>query len=136
LVSIQVGKKDPAASTLAFQLAQHVVGFAPKFVKKEDVTEAQLQDHKVNFEKEIERLKIVDSKPKWHPNKAYNELVLMDQELSLVGEISVKDQIEKVSAQVGSPIHVNSFVRFLLGEGIEKKSEDFAAEVGKLAGAP
>ena len=39
-----------------------------------------------------------------------------------------------VSAKVGSPITVKSFVRFETGEGLEKKEDDFAAEVAAMAG--
>jgi elongation factor Ts len=59
------------------------------------------------------------------------EFCLVDQEYVQDDKISVKQYIANVAKEVGGNIDVKRFVRFETGEGIEKKEEDFAAEVAK-----
>jgi elongation factor Ts len=62
-------------------------------------------------------------------------MALMEQELSLVGSVMAKDHLQKIATQLGqSKVEIASFLRYELGEGIEKKEEDFAKEVEKLVG--
>ena len=46
----------------------------------------------------------------------------------------IKDVVADAAKEVGAPVELKAFVRFALGEGIEKKQEDFAAEVAAAAG--
>ena len=59
---------------------------------------------------------------------------LVDQEFIKDEEIDVKTYIARVSKELGTELSVVRFTRFGLGEGIEKKEDDFAAEVMKQAG--
>ncbi|CCM11805.2 Translation elongation factor Ts [Helicobacter heilmannii ASB1.4] len=61
---------------------------------------------------------------------------LLDQRLTLLGQFFVMDDkktiqqiLDERSAQINDQIHIVEYIRFEVGEGIEKKSEDFAAEV-------
>ena len=51
------------------------------------------------------------------------------------GETKIAKVLENAANDVGAPVAVTGFVRFALGEGIERKEEDFAAEVAKVANA-
>jgi elongation factor Ts len=62
-------------------------------------------------------------------NKFYQEVVLLEQTFVIDGESKVKDFIAQAAKDLGSEIKMTAFERFALGEGIEKKEEDFAAEV-------
>ena len=64
----------------------------------------------------------------------YKMNCLVDQEFIKDEEIDVKTYIARTSKELGTELSVVRFTRFGLGEGIEKKEDDFAAEVMKQAG--
>jgi elongation factor Ts len=67
--------------------------------------------------------------------KFYQEVVLLEQTYVVDGETKVAKVLENVAKDVGAPVKVSGFEMFRLGEGVEKESEDFAAEVAaQLAG--
>ena len=61
--------------------------------------------------------------------KYFEEVVLTEQVWVIDGESRVKSVIEQAGKDIGAPIVVTGFVRFTLGEGIERNAQDFAAEV-------
>ena len=64
-------------------------------------------------------------------NKEMKEICLLDQIYVQDGDLTVAKYVEKVAKENGANMTVKKFVRFETGEGIEKKEEDFAAEVAK-----
>jgi elongation factor Ts len=66
--------------------------------------------------------------------KFYEESCLVDQTFVIDGESKVGKVIEQASSGVGNSILVSKFVRYSLGEGLEKKEEDFSAEVAAVSG--
>jgi len=66
--------------------------------------------------------------------KFYEESVLMNQVFVIDGETPVAKVVEKVSKEIGTPIEVEGFVRYQVGEGIEKVTTDFADEVKAMSG--
>lgn len=98
----------------------------------------------VNKEKEIEmqkedllskpeqiRSKIVEGRIR----KRIEELALLEQPYIKNDKVAVKDWVKQTIATIGENIKVKRFVRFNLGEGLEKKSQDFAAEVAAQTAA-
>ena len=67
-------------------------------------------------------------------SKFYKENCLLQQEFVKDSNVSVEQHVAAVAKELGGSIKVNSFVRFEKGEGIEKKQDDFAAEVAAAAG--
>lgn len=61
--------------------------------------------------------------------KFYEESVLLEQVFVIDGKTRVKDVIASASKELGAAVELSGFVRFALGEGIEKSEADFAAEV-------
>src|SRR5690554_6405204 len=118
---------------LARNIAMQIDASNPKFVKKEDVPQDIIQK-----EKEILRAqalnegkpeKIVDKMVEGRIEKYYKEVCLLEQPYIKDDEKSVGQMITQSIAEIGENINVRRFVRYELGEGIEKKKEDFAAEV-------
>lgn len=120
--------------TLAKDLAMHVAALAPQFASRDGVSAKALAD-----EKEIARAKavaagkpenVVEKMVDGMIGKWYGEVVLVDQPFA-------KDDTKKVSEVLkergGSDARVVRFVRFKVGEGIEKKQNDFAAEVAAMS---
>ena len=61
--------------------------------------------------------------------KFHQEVVLLEQAFVIDGKTKVAKVVDEAAKQVGAPVRIAGFLRFALGEGIERKSEDFAAEV-------
>ena len=66
--------------------------------------------------------------------KFYEESTLLKQAFVINPDLTVEAAVKAAEATVGAPIKVTGFVRFALGEGIDKGESDFAAEVAAAAG--
>src|SRR5260370_42171811 len=73
---------------------------------------------------------IVEKMVEGRLRKFYEEVVLLEQIFVIDGERRVGKVIEAAAKEAGAPIRVAGFVRFALGEGVERPPSDFAAEVG------
>lgn len=116
-------------------IAMQIAAAKPLYVNKEDVPQADL-DH----ERDILRAqalnegkpeKIVDKMVEGRIEKYYKEVCLMEQAFVKDSDKSIRDLVLEKTAKIGERIVIRRFARFELGEGIEKKQEDFAAEVMK-----
>jgi len=61
-------------------------------------------------------------------------VVLLEQNYIMDDKSKVSQAVEKAAKEIGAPIKVTGFLRFALGEGIQKEEKDFAAEVAATAG--
>ncbi|KAL5697522.1 hypothetical protein ACHQM5_028655 [Ranunculus cassubicifolius] len=100
-----------------------------EFVKKEREIEMQKED--LLSKPEQIREKIVDGRIR----KRLEEMALLEQPYIKNDKMVVKDWVKQTIATIGENIKVKRFVRFNLGEGLEKKSQDFAAEVAAQTSA-
>jgi elongation factor Ts len=94
-----------------------------EFVKKE--TEIEMQKEDLASKPEQIRSRIVEGRIR----KRLEDLALLEQPYIKNDKVTVKDMVKQTIATIGENMKVTRFVRFNLGEGLEKKSEDFAAEV-------
>jgi elongation factor Ts len=67
-------------------------------------------------------------------NETIREAVLGEQTYVIDGKSKISDVLSNASTDVGAPVTLKAYVRFALGEGIEKAADDFAAEVAKVSG--
>ncbi|CAN6699468.1 unnamed protein product [Malus baccata var. baccata] len=100
-----------------------------EFVTKERVIEMQKED--LLSKPEQIRSKIVDGRIR----KRLEELALLEQPFIKNDKVVVKDLVKQTISTIGENIKVKRFVRYNLGEGLEKKSQDFAAEVAAQTAA-
>lgn len=123
------GAKDESVQTLGKDLAMQVAASAPRFLNRTSVDATELAQ-----EQELAKKKLLESgKPEnmidkilvGQMNKFYSEVCLVDQPFLKEPKMSVT----KYAQQVNKDLSINGFERFQLGEGIEKKSENFAEEV-------
>ncbi|GLH75899.1 elongation factor Ts [Bradyrhizobium sp. SSBR45G] len=131
------GKADELAA-LGRQLAMHVAaanpqaidaaGLDPEIVKREKDVLADKYRQQGKPENVIE--KIVESGLKTY----YKEVTLLEQAFIHDSGKSVAQALKEAEGKVGGPIKVAGFVRYALGEGIEKEETDFAAEVAAASG--
>jgi len=127
-----VGKTDQF-KTFARDIAMHIAAANPKFLSREEVSQAELDK-----EKEILRNqalnegkpeKIVDKMVEGRMNKYYEENCLMEQAFVKDPDKSITTLLNEKIATIGEKISIRRFARFELGEGLEKKVDNFVEEV-------
>nr|WP_320050649.1 translation elongation factor Ts [uncultured Desulfuromonas sp.] len=137
LVELQTEKADdPAVTATARQIAMHVAAASPQYLCREDVPEEVVEK-----EKEIMRVKAKESgKPDniiekiivGQINKFYGEICLIEQAFVIDPDQKINKVVEALGKQIGAEVTLASYERYQLGEGIEKRADDFAAEVAAL----
>lgn len=116
---------DLAMQVAAYPQVQYLV---PEDVPEEIINkerEIEMQKEDLLSKPEQIRSKIVDGRV----NKRLEDLALLEQPYIKNDKMTVKDLVKQTIATIGENIKVKRFVRYNLGEGLEKKSQDFAAEV-------
>ena len=123
-------------------LAMHITAAEPRFVTKEEVPadvlakereialEAAKADPKNANKPEQVFEKIVEGRV----SKFYQDTVLMDQPYVKDQNISVGDLLRQMVSKTGENVQIRRFIRFKMGEGLEKRSSDLGAEVQELLG--
>lgn len=121
--------------TLAGDIAMHIAASDPKCVSRDEVSAVEMTKEKeihaemLRAEGKPEAMieKIVEGKM----GKYYSEVCLLEQPFIKDEEKTVEQLLVQKSAEIGEKISVRRFSRYELGEGIEKKKTDFAAEVAE-----
>ena len=116
-------------------MAMQVAAANPKYVTREEVPQEEL-DHERSVLKEQalnegKPEKIVEKMVEGRLEKFYKEIVLLDQPFIKDGDKSVNDLLTELIAKIGEKISIRRFCRYEVGEGLEKRNEDFAEEVAK-----
>jgi elongation factor Ts len=122
-----------AGAEVARDIAMHVAAAEPRFLRREDVTQKDL-----DTEKEIARdaaaksgkpANIVEKMVSGKMEKFYGEACLLEQPYIRDDKATVSQYLSRRGKESGCEYIVTRFTRYKLGEGIEKRTEDFAAEV-------
>jgi elongation factor Ts len=133
LVALESTGDKTKLEALAKQLAMHVASANPKSLTIDALDKAEVERERgVLTEKAAQSGKAADIIGKMVEGgirKAYQEWVLLEQAFIMDGKTKVSKVVDDAAKQVGAPVRLAGYLRFGLGEGIEKKSEDFAAEV-------
>jgi elongation factor Ts len=137
LVELTTDKgSDPRVAAAARQLAMHVAAASPQYLTRQEVPVAVVEK-----EKEIGRDKakqsgkpdnIIEKIVDGQINKFYGEVCLVEQAYVIDPDLKIAKVVEQLGKEIGSAVTLSRFVRFQLGEGLEKKQDDFAAEVASL----
>ena len=127
-----------AFKTAAKDIAMQVAASIPQYVVKEEVPAEVIEK-----EKEILKVQAInEGKPEaiaekmvaGRIQKYYKEICLIEQPYIKDPDITVDKFLKNIAAEIGTEIEVVKFTRFEKGEGLEKKEDDFAAEVAKMMG--
>jgi elongation factor Ts len=133
LVALESGGDKEKLAPLAKQLAMHVAATNPQSLTVAELDKAAIdRERAVLTEKAGQSGKAADIIAKMVEGglrKFHQEVVLLEQAFVMDGKTKVSKVVDEAAKQVGAPVRIAGFLRFALGEGIEKKSEDFAAEV-------
>lgn len=137
LVNFKTDLADkPEFVTYGKDVAMQIAALNTPYLKESDVP-AEVLEH----EKEIMKAEVVNSgKPEAIADKIvmgkigkfYKENCLLDQEFVKDNKINIKQYTQNTAKELGGSIEIKKFVRFEKGEGIEKRQDDFAAEVASM----
>ena len=141
LVNLEVeGIEAGKVTELGKDVAMQIAAMNPAFLDKSDVDQATLDKEKEILMVQAKEDPKNASKPEniiekmvmGRIGKYYEENCLLQQAFVKENKISVEKHVAEVAKQLGGKITVKAFTRFQTGEGIEKKEEDFAAEVASM----
>ena len=133
LVALESSAGADVLEPLGKQIAMHIAATAPASLSVDDLDKDMVQRERDVL---IEQAKasgkpqeIAEKMVEGRMKKYYKEVVLLEQVSVIDGETQISDVVAKAGKDAGAEIALTGFVRFNLGEGIEKEETDFAAEV-------
>ncbi|MBB4285603.1 translation elongation factor Ts [Roseospira goensis] len=135
LVALESAGDAAKLAELGKSIAMHVAAAAPQYLTRDEVDTAALdRERAVLTEQARESGKpenIIEKMVEGRLRKFYEEVCLLDQTYVMDNESKVGKVVEAAGKDMGAPVTLAGFVRFNLGEGIEKEDKDFAAEVAQ-----
>jgi elongation factor Ts len=138
IVALESPGKADELSELARLLAQHVAAANPQAVDPSGLDPAVVEREKNvladKFKQQGKPANVIDKIVESGLKTFYKEVCLLDQAYIRDDKKSVSQVLKEAEGKAGGPIKVAGFVRYALGEGIEKQETDFAAEVAAAAG--
>ncbi len=137
LVQLDTDKADePKVAELARMLAMHVAAANPQYLSRSEVpADVIAREKDIMRAKALESGKpenIVDKIIEGQINKFFGESCLLEQIYVIDTDHKVGKVVEALAKEIGGQVTLAAYTRFQLGEGIEKKEEDFAAEVASM----
>lgn len=125
--------KTDAFKELVKDIAMHIAATNPSYLKREEVPTAELEHEQAvlgeQARNEGKPEKIIEKMVAGRIEKYYKEVCLMEQPFVKDPDKTISDLITESIAKIGENISIRRFTRYQLGEGIEKKEENFAEEV-------
>jgi elongation factor Ts len=140
-IGVLVALETPAANderiaALGHNLAMHVAAANPQYLCRDEVRAEELEREKgIMREKALASGKpanIVDKIIEGQVNKYFGEICLLEQAFVMDPDQKVAQIVAAAAKEVGAPVELKAYVRLQLGEGLEKKEDDFAAEVAAM----
>jgi len=140
LVALESDAPEATLQDLGKQLAMHIAAAFPKALNEADLDEAEIErERAIAAEKASESGKpaeIIAKMVEGSIAKYRKEHALVSQLFVMDGKTKISDVVAKAGKDAGTPIILKDYVRFQLGEGIEREASDFAAEVAAASGIP
>ena len=138
LVALKSTGNADKLMALGKQIAMHIAAANPLALTAAHLSK-EVIEHERTIQADIARQSgkpenVIEKMLEGRMRKFYEESVLMNQVFVIDGETPVNKVVEKVSREIGAPIEVEGFVRYQVGEGIEKVTTDFADEVKAMSG--
>lgn len=133
LVAIETTGNAQAANAFARQVAMHVAATNPMALTTEQLDPAAVEREKAIFADQARQSgkpePIIEKMVEGRLRKFYEEVVLLKQAFVLNPDITVEKALQDAEKEIGAPTKITAYLRFALGEGIEREETDFAAEV-------
>jgi elongation factor Ts len=138
LVALESAGDVAKLEALGRQIAMHVAAANPQFLSVAAVDTSALDRERAVLTEQAaasgKPANVIEKMVEGRIRKYYEEVVLLEQVYVIDQENKVGKVVENAAKDVGAPVTCTGFIRFALGEGIEKREDDFAAEVAAQAG--
>ncbi len=136
LVALESKAPVEQLKQLGKQLAMHIAATSPEALRIEDLDPKRIEKEKnILREQSLASGKppeVIEKMLEGRVRKFFEEVVLLEQVFVMDGKTKVSVIIEEATKVAGTPIKIAGYVRFALGEGIEKEQTDFAEEVASM----
>ena len=138
LVALESAADAEALNDLGRKIGMHVAATAPLALTVEEVDPAAVERERAIFAEQAaasgKPANVVEKMIEGRIRKFYEEVVLLKQAFVMNPDQTVEQMVAEQAKVLGAPIAIKGFVRLALGEGVEKKVDDFAGEVAALSG--
>lgn len=140
LVALQSGGDKAVLESFGKKIAMHIASANPLAVSEAEIPAERVEREKAVIAEQIKEdpkaagkpQQVLDKMLEGRLRKFYEESVLTKQAFVMNPDQTVEAAIADAAKAAGAPVKVTGFVRFAVGEGVQKKSEDFAAEVAAM----
>ncbi len=130
--------KTPEYKAFVHDIAMHIAAANPTYVSEDEVKQEDIDKEKAILTaqalNEGKPEKIVEKMVEGRIAKFKKEICLLEQPFVKDPDKTIKDIVTEQVAKIGENISIRRFVRYEMGEGLQKRQDDFAAEVAKQAG--
>jgi elongation factor Ts len=138
IVGLESAGDKAVLAQIGKQIAMHIANTNPLSVSPEDLDPDVVARERAVFAEQAREsgkpAEVIEKMVEGRIRKFYEEVTLLAQVFVIDGETKIADVLKNAEKEVGAPIKLTRFVRYALGEGIEKEATDFAAEVAATAG--
>ena len=138
LVALESSGDAGKVAALGKQIAMHIAAASPIAISPADVPADVVARERAIFTEQAREsgkpANVIEKMVEGRLRKFYEEQVLLQQTFVIDGETQVGKVLENAAKDLGAKVQVKSFLRFQVGEGIDKPTTDFAAEVKATAG--
>ncbi|MGI9521772.1 MAG: translation elongation factor Ts, partial [Hyphomicrobiaceae bacterium] len=140
LVALESEGDSAKLSSFGRQLAMHIAAAAPLALTPEEIDPTAIEKERAIYLEQAKQSgkpqNIIDKMVEGRLRKEFfQQVALLQQTYVIDGKATVEQAIKTAEKEIGAAIKISGFVRYALGEGIEKKEDDFAAEVAAAAGS-
>ncbi len=138
LVALESSGPKDRLNDLGRKIGMHIAATSPIALDIDEVDPAAVEREKAIFTEQAEGsgkpANVIEKMVEGRLRKFYEEVVLLKQSFVMEPDLTVEAFVAKAAKEMGAPIKVVGFVRLALGEGVDKKTDDFASEVAALTG--
>jgi elongation factor Ts len=138
LVAIESAGDPEALKEMGRKVAMHVAATQPLSLNVEDLNQEHVEREKAVLTEQAKEsgkpLQVIEKMIEGRIRKFYEEVVLHKQAFVMNPDQTVEQLVEETAKTLGTPVKITAFTRLALGEGVEKKVDDFAAEVASMTG--
>jgi elongation factor Ts len=133
LLALESSADQEKLHELAKKICMHIAASNPQALTREAVDPDLIERERAIFSEQAKESgkpeEFIEKMVEGRIQKYYKEIVLLEQPFVMDGKTPVKTILDEASKDLGAPISIKGYVRYGLGDGIEKKQNDFAAEV-------
>jgi len=138
LVAIESAGDPEVLKEMGRKVAMHVAATQPLSLNVEDLNQEHVEREKAVLTEQAKEsgkpLQVIEKMIEGRIRKFYEEVVLHKQAFVMNPDQTVEQLVEDTAKTLGTPVKIVAFTRLALGEGVEKKVDDFAAEVASMTG--